>query len=334
MKKTKILTCLLAMTLVAGLMTGCGKKADTTAETAESTEAVVETETEETEPVITSVSLADAGTGITVEGMTDASDVKVADVDADTDASIKDLAAADLSTDVTAVVSYDMSMVNADGDTVQPEGDITVTIPITDELKNADGNAYAVYYFNPDDNTVQNMDCSVSEDNVTFQTTHFSVYTVVKFTDPAMEPEPIAETEEAEPTQTKDNKTEAGTDNTSVESKTQEAAPAAVNTNLPGENRNGRYADIPESVMPAGGEEWYFYDSPVMTYTWSDGVVADVYADYNRTQVIASFSSQSHDATGMNLIAEQYNTGIGIVIYNGQYAIVYYDALSRSISEE
>ena len=324
MKKTKILTCMLAITLVAGLMTGCGKKADTTAETAESTEAVVETETEETKPVITSVSLTDADTGITMEGMADASDVKITDVDEDTDASIKDMAAADLSTDVTAVVSYDMSMVNADGDTVQPEGNITVTIPITDVLKNADGNAYAVYYFNPDGNTVQNMDCSVSEDNVTFQTTHFSVYSVVKFTDPAMEPEPIAETEE--------DKTVAEPDtNTSMESKSQEAAPAA---NLPGENRNGRYADIPESVMPAGGEDWYFYDSPVATYTWSDGVVADVYADYNRTQVIASFSSQSHDATGMNLIAEQYNTGIGIVIYNGQYAIVYYDMLSRSLSEE
>lgn len=327
MKKTKILTCMLAITLVAGLMTGCGKKADEAAETAESTEAVIETETEETEPVITSVSLADEGTGITVEGVADASDVKVADVDADTDASIKDLAAADLSTDVTAVVSYDMSMVNADGDTVQPEGDITVTIPITDELKNADGNAYAVYYFNPDDNTVQNMDCLVSEDNVTFQTTHFSVYSVVKFTDPAMEPEPIAETEE--------DKTAAAADtNTSVESKTQEATPAAANTNLRGDNRNGRYADIPESIMPAGGEDWNFFDSPIMTYTWSDGVVANVYADYDRTQVIASFSSYSHDATGMYLIADQYNTGIGIVIYNGQYAIVKYDALSLSISEE
>lgn len=324
MKKTKILTCMLAITLVAGLMTGCGKKADTTAETAESTEAVVETETEETKPVITSVSLEDADTGIMVEGMADASDVKIADVDADTDASIKELAATDLTADIAAVASYDISIVNTDGDAVQPEGDITVTIPLTDELKNADGNAYAVYYFNPDDNTVQNMDCSVSEDNVTFQTTHFSVYSVVKFTDPAMEPEPIAETEE--------DKTVAEPDtNTSMESKSQEAAPAA---NLPGENRNGRYADIPESVMPAGGEDWYFYDSPVATYTWSDGVVADVYADYNRTQVIASFSSQSHDATGMNLIAEQYNTGIGIVIYNGQYAIVYYDMLSRSLSEE
>ena len=65
-------------------------------------------------------------------------------------------------------------------------------------MKAADGNAYAVYYFNPEDNSVQNMDCSVSEHSVTFQTTHFSVYSVVKFTDPAMEPEPVQEIGETE----------------------------------------------------------------------------------------------------------------------------------------
>lgn len=92
----------------------------------------------------------------------------------------------------------------------------------------------------------------------------------------------------------------------------------------------GRYADIPESVMPAGGEEWYFLDNPEATYTWYDRIVANVYADYNRTQTIASFSYPTNDATGMNLIAAQDNTGIGIVTYNGQYAIVYYDMLTTN----
>lgn len=174
------------------------------------------------------------------------------------------------------------------------------------------------------------MDCSVSEDSVTFQTTHFSVYSVVKFTDPAMEPMPIQETKEAENktnVESSKNKTDAES-SVQEKSSTQETTLAAAN--LPGENRNGRYADIPESVMPVGGEEWYFLDSPMATYTWYDGIVANVYADYNKTQIIASFSYPANDATGMNLIAEQYNTGIGIVIYNGQYAIVYYDMLTTN----
>lgn len=341
MKKTRIFACLLVLTMLAGLMTACGKKAEDVSEpvTEESAEAVAETETAETEtaetePVITSISLADEDTGITVEGKADAAALTVADVESDVNDSVKDLAGTDLGMDVTTVTSYDISIANAVGTTAQPAGEITVTIPISEDLKAADGNAYAVYYFNPEDNSVQNMDCSVSEDSVTFQTTHFSVYSVVKFTDPAMEPMPIQETEEAENktnVESSKNKTDAES-SVQEKSSTQETAPAAAN--LPGENRNGRYADIPESVMPAGGEEWNFYDSPVMTYTWSDGVKADVWSDYNMTQLITSFSSQSHDATGMYLIAEQDNTGVGIVTYNGQYAIVYYDMLSTSISEE
>lgn len=324
MKKTKIIACLLVLTMLAGLMTACGKKAENVSEpvTEESTEAVAETETAETEPVITNISLADADTGITVEGMADATALTVADVESDVNDSVKDLAGTDLGTDATEVLSYDISITDADGTAVQPGGEITVTIPISEDLKAADGNAYAVYYFNPEDNSVQNMDCSVSEDSVTFKTTHFSVYSVVKFTDPAIEPETVKETEETEKTSEKTEET------TSVESKTEETAPVAAN--LPGENRNGRYADIPESVLPTGSQDWYFYDNPRQTYTWYDGIVADVYADYNRTQTIASFSYPTNDATGMNLIAVQGDTGIGIVTYNGQYAIVYYDMLTTN----
>lgn len=328
MKKTRIFACLLVLTMMAGLMTACGNKAEDVSEpvTEESAEAVAETETAETEtaeiePVITSISLADEDTGITVEGNASAVALTVADVESDVNDSVKDLAETDLAMDVAAVLSYDISIADADGTAVQPAGEITVTIPISEDLKAADGNAYAVYYFNPEDNSVQNMDCSVSEDSVTFQTTHFSVYSVVKFTDPAMEPEPVQETGETQ------NKS-VTEDKTAVESGTPETTPVAAN--LPGENRNGRYADIPESVMPAGGEEWSFFDSPRATYTWYDGIVANVYADYNRTQIIASFSYPANDATGMNLIAEQSNTGIGIVIYNGQYAIVYYDMLTTN----
>lgn len=148
-------------------------------------------------------------------------------------------------------------------------------------------------------------------------------------TDSAMETETLQETkaieEEAEVVPGKTEKTE---ETPAVEAKTEESAPAAEN--LPGENRNGRYADIPESVMPSDSNDWYFWDDPLPLYTWTDGTVANVYADYNKTQVIASFSYPENEDTGMYLIAVQGDTGRGIAIYNNQYAIVAYDMMSTS----
>lgn len=313
MKRKGIFTYLLVLTMTAGLMTACGKKAEDVSESVaeESTEIVTEIETKETKPAVTSISFTDADTGITVEGTADAAALTVAGVD-DVNDNIREFAENDMEKDVTAVLSYDISIADADGTAVQPEGEITVTIPVSEELKAAEGDAYAVYYFNPEDNSVQNMDCSASEDSVTFKTTHFSIYSVVKFTDSAMEPEPVQKTEETE----------------SAPEKTEESTPVAAN--LPGENRNGRYADIPESVMPSDSQDWYFWDEPMPLYTWYDSIVADVYSDYERTQVIASFSYPENDETGLLLIAVQGDTGRGIVIYNNQYAIVYYDMLTTN----
>lgn len=315
MKRKGIFTYLLVLTMLAGLMTACGKKAEDVSESVaeESVEVVNESETKETKPAITDISFTDADTGITVEGTADAAALTVADVESEVNDNIREFAGNDMDKDVTAVLSYDISIADADGTAVQPEGEITVTIPVSEELKAAEGDAYAVYYFNPEDNSVQNMDCSASEDSVTFKTTHFSIYSVVKFTDHAMEPEPVQSTE--------------GT--AGAPEKVEESAPAAAN--LPGENRNGRYADIPESVMPSDSQDWYFWDEPKPLYTWyDDKIVADVYSDYERTQVIASFTYPEYDETGLLLIAEQGDTGRGIVIYNNQYAIVYYDMLTTN----
>ena len=313
MKRKGIFIYLLVLTMLAGLMTACGKKAEDVSESVaeESTESVTEIETKETKPAVTSISFTDADTGITVEGTADAAALTVAGVD-DVNDNIREFAENDMEKDVTVVLSYDISIADADGTAVQPEGEITVTIPVSEELKAAEGDAYAVYYFNPEDNSVQNMDCSTSEDSVTFKTTHFSIYSVVKFTDHAMEPEPVQSTE--------------GT--AGAPEKVEESTPAAAN--LPGENRNGRYADIPESVMPSDSQDWYFWDEPMPLYTWYDSIVADVYSDYERTQVIASFSYPENDETGLLLIAVQGDTGRGIVIYNNQYAIVYYDMLTTN----
>lgn len=129
MKKKRIFACLLVLTMMAGLMTACGNKAEDVSEpvTEESAEAVAETETAETEtaeiePVITSISLADEDTGITVEGNASAVALTVADVESDVNDSVKDLAETDLAMDVAAVLSYDISIADADGTAVQHAG--------------------------------------------------------------------------------------------------------------------------------------------------------------------------------------------------------------------
>ena len=154
------------------------------------------------------------------------------------------------------------------------------------------------------------MDCSASEDSVTFKTTHFSIYSVVKFTDHAMEPEPVQSTE--------------GT--AGAPEKVEESAPAAAN--LPGENRNGRYADIPESVLPSSvrndKDYFEFWDEPVKATCWIDGVKGTIYADWDMTQIIKEVT---YDVDGYEdellIIGCTLDGGThAIAIYNGQYVVV------------
>lgn len=106
-----------------------------------------------------------------------------------------------------------------------------------------------------------------------------------------------------------------------------ETSPATPTSaaDLPGINRNGRYADIPESVLPANVAAMAeFVDEPIYGKPWPD-VTGKIYADYMRTQVLKVAEYGVDDFYVIAYCEEDEANGLYgnlIVIYNGQYAVV------------
>ena len=130
---------------------------------------------------------------------------------------------------------------------------------------------------------------------------------------------PAETTVEAEATE----ETEIAETETTVEA-SEEATPTPA-VDLPGINRNGRYADIPESVLPSSvAANAEFVDEPIYGKPWPD-VTGTIYADYMRTQVlkVAEYGVDDFYVIAY-CAADEANALYGnlIVIYNDQYAIV------------
>lgn len=111
----------------------------------------------------------------------------------------------------TAQAVYDIGLTDADKNTVQPDGTVNVTITVPDEMIDAEGDNYLVYFINADAFSQVEV-VSVTSDTVTFETEHFSVYAVVKFdsnvmseTDFVRNSEEIAETASTPETSTEEN---------------------------------------------------------------------------------------------------------------------------------
>ena len=104
-----------------------------------------------------------------------------------------------------------------------------------------------------------------------------------------------------------------------------ESSGAAGTAALPGINRNGRYPDIPETVLPSNiAATVEFVDEPIFTEAWWD-VNGKIYADYMRTEVIKVAEYDVDELWLIAYCAEDEANGIygnAIVIYNGQYAII------------
>ena len=103
----------------------------------------------------------------------------------------------------TAQAVYDIGLTDADKNAVQPDGTVNVTITVPDEMIDAEGDNYLVYFINADAFSQVEV-VSVTSDTVTFETEHFSVYAVVKFdsnvmseTDFVRNSEEIAESSES-----------------------------------------------------------------------------------------------------------------------------------------
>lgn len=104
-----------------------------------------------------------------------------------------------------------------------------------------------------------------------------------------------------------------------------ESSGTAGTAALPGINRNGRYPDIPESVLPGNiAATVEFVDEPIFTEAWWD-VNGKIYADYMRTEVIKVAEYDVDELWLIAYCAEDEANGIygnAIVIYDGQYAII------------
>ena len=81
---------------------------------------------------------------------------------------------ADIGTD-THIYVLDITLVNAEGVTVQPNGSVTVKIPLPEEFDESD--AYYVYY-QADDGTLTDMHATFENGYVSFTTNHFSRYII------------------------------------------------------------------------------------------------------------------------------------------------------------
>lgn len=137
-------------------------------------------------------------------------------------------------------------------------------------------------------------------------------------------------TSETVPDEISEAEESVSTENTSSESMETKSSSSesmdAENLDLPGENRNGRYPDIPESVLPADkAANMDFFDEPVKATCWIDDVEGNIYADYDMTQLIKSVR---YSVDGYNdvlyIIAEDGSdsNARGIATYNGQYVVI------------
>ncbi len=119
--------------------------------------------------------------------------------------------------------------------------------------------------------------------------------------------------------------TESNTDSQPESTTNTDSSGTAETAALPGINRNGRYPDIPETVLPSNiAATVEFVDEPIFTEAWWD-VNGKIYADYMRTEVIKVAEYDVDELWLIAYCAEDEANGIygnAIVIYNGQYAII------------
>lgn len=144
------------------------------------------------------------------------------------------------------------------------------------------------------------------------------------------EPESQHETEskpeqESQPETESKPEPESNTDSQSESTTNTDSSGTAETAALPGINRNGRYPDIPETVLPSNiAATVEFVDEPIFTEAWWD-VNGKIYADYMRTEVIKVAEYDVDELWLIAYCAEDEANGIygnAIVIYNGQYAII------------
>ena len=193
-KKNLIKTSLITMsilTLVFG-MTACSSKkntGNTDTQSVQETKAVVE----QTEATIESVKELKTNS-LTVTGLSgEADNIKVSDVASDEESyvNVSDKVSDIIDAHVSAMTVYNIDLLK-NNVKVQPNGNVKVSIELTEEMLNADGDGYDVLR-TEDDNTLTKLSSEVKDSTITFETEHFSIYTIVKTDSTYVAEEPTTE---------------------------------------------------------------------------------------------------------------------------------------------
>ena len=144
-------------------------------------ETVAPTEPEETQPVPynQSVSL-NSGYGVTMaaDGGVLPEDASVRAVLKTDDAVTEILKSAQ--SGLQAAVVFDLYIADAEGLSIQPQGEVTVTLQVGDLLNDLTGKTVSVYHVDPENNVARKLPCQLDAQRltVTFVTDHFSLYAV------------------------------------------------------------------------------------------------------------------------------------------------------------
>ena len=171
--KKKLFSVMLVAALATSLLAGCGKNKKTDVDNTETQSVVESIQSTEADKVITVSSdmaniTGNLGKGVALDCVavsTDTEEYKAVEE------YLKD-------TNVTFEM-YDINLLDKSKNKVQPNGEVEVSVKLSDAMKNAAGNAYVVFHNKGTEFT--RISATEKDGYVTFKTTHFSIYTIVKY---------------------------------------------------------------------------------------------------------------------------------------------------------
>lgn len=131
----------------------------------------------------------DSVSGIVISGNNLPNDVTLA-VKSNDKQAVKNTETALADINYNEFVAFDITLVDGNGDTVQPDGKVQVSIPLPEKYKGF--NSLGVYYI--DSNAkAEKLESKIENDCITFETDHFSTYALVaekkEATNPPSQPE-------------------------------------------------------------------------------------------------------------------------------------------------
>ena len=185
-------TFLLVGTLALSMLAGCGK---TESENSATTSEAIVTETPTTESPTTEKPTAETSEG-EVEALNLPEGAKVSFTKVAFDATEYKTVEAYLK-DVNATYEvYDINL-EKDGQKIQPEDIVETKIKLSEEMLKAEGDSYVVFYINGSE--ITKIKATEANGILTFGTSHFSVYSIVKYNSKSEKAEKaINEVEEAD----------------------------------------------------------------------------------------------------------------------------------------